>query len=1147
MEFNKYQSTLEELHIDSYPQEVQNEFYEAINGVPYISNLISVNRPYVQDLPKDEKGRAIIDLSNPPIVKNTDYFRPTALHYQQYGCLTNLRPNANPNSEFGKWFYTELDRIWNGMTRPDGAWITGDMYFYLNYCPIIQSKIRKGTKVADRVVDLPEFWEGVDWRFKGIEKARNEGHHFAEIAKRGASKSYCVASILAKLFVVGENKENCQKVRALVMAYQKEYLTKDGTLNKFVDIKDFLTEQTQFPSRMLKRSLQEMQWKMGYIDVDTGIEKGTQNEVMGVSSKDDPDKARGKRASRIIIEEFGNFPKITDTYRVILPSVQEGDIVFGQIISIGTGGSEGADFAGAQEMIYNPLGYNILPLENVYDKGSQGKGTSIFFFGAPINRKGCYNHDGISDVTKAVLEICNNRYLVKYNSTDPMALTRTKAENPLTLQEAIMRRDSTLFPVASLLDRINQLKEDESIQASHYTGNLVMEQSGVVKFVPTADQPIRYFPHKDNKNCKGAVEIIKMPEKGIDGKVFSNRYYAGCLKKGQLVNTVEGLKKVEDITLQDKLINIDGEEVNIVNLQRHPNDRELINIKLSNILDGGIFTWNHPIYCCTPIRKYNGIKKVRTLGLPERYYLFDYKFRNAEDVKINDIVKSPNIYIKEKPFMHYWDNTNVRIDRQIPNPLDKEDFWWLIGLLLGDGWSASNGYTVHCSFNIKETQFQNKFEKVVYTLFNRHINNNQNLDTCIEKYFSCEQFNAFFATHFGRGVGNKHIPEWVKYIPANLKKQLIIGYLSADGNITKSICNIVSISKKLLCDIQDILFSLGIVSSLKVLRGEKTHTFIHSGKITTCFTQITYQLSIGQSFCQKMKQWSPEHLKLSKVTGQVEFNNHNNKNCWIDENNKYIYFKVKNITKEPIEDEVYNFECDTHTFMCNYIPTHNCDPYDDDTSETVSLGSIFILDLWTDSIVAEYTGRPTFADEYFETCRLLLIFYNARMNYENNKKGLFAYFSRMNCLYLLTDTLEFLKDKDMVKGGQIGNKLKGTQATEGINVYARTLIRNWLIKETPKIVMEDNNEKEITVFNLFNIENIALLMELSQWNPDGNYDRVSALGMLMLLREDKLITYNGDLQGSKRIPKHDYDDEDSFFTKNYNEHYDSVEKQQSDY
>ena len=146
----------------------------------------------------------------------------------------------------------------------------------------------------------------------------------------------------------------------------------------------------------------------------------------------------------------------------MLPSVQEGDIVFGQMILIGTGGSEGADFAGAQEIIYNPKGFNIMPLRNVYDKGTQGKQECIFFFGAYLNRKGCYNEDGISDVTKAVLEICYNRYIVKYNTTDSMALTRTKAENPLTLQEAIMRRDGSVFPVAALLDRINEIDSNPS-------------------------------------------------------------------------------------------------------------------------------------------------------------------------------------------------------------------------------------------------------------------------------------------------------------------------------------------------------------------------------------------------------------------------------------------------------------------------------------------------------------------------------------------------------------------------------------------------------------------------------------------------------------------------------------------------------------
>ena len=745
MEFNKYQSTLEELKLDSYPQEVQDEFMENLMGVQFIQNLVSPNRPYPKDCPKDSDGRIIIDLSNPPIIEDTDYFRPTALFFKKHGVLTNLRPNPNPNSEFGKWLREEVRRIWYGYTREsDGVWVTGDMYWYLNYCPIIQSKIRKGTKIADRIVDLPEFWEGIFWRFHYWEASRKEAKHSAEIAKRGASKSYSVASALSKLFVVGDNEETQNNVRAMVTAYQKEYLTKDGTLNKFIEMVDFQAQHTQFPSKRLKSSLQEMQWKMGYTDLDTGAQKGTLNEVIGVSSKDDPDKLRGKRSSKIVIEEFGNFPKITDTYRVILPSVQEGDIVFGQLILIGTGGSEGADFEGAAEILFNPDGFNIKGLPNVYDKVG-GKGKTIFFFPAFINRKGCYNEDGISDVPKALLELCYNRYIVKYNTTDPMALTRTKAENPITLQEAIMRRDSTIFPVAQLRDRINQIDSNPNEYDDVFVGELNLDNNGKVEFKPTSAQAIRKFPHKDNK-IEGAVEIFNMPERDINGKVFSERYIAGM------------------------------------------------------------------------------------------------------------------------------------------------------------------------------------------------------------------------------------------------------------------------------------------------------------------------------------------------------------------------------------------------------------DPYDDDVSETTSLGSIFILDLWLDKIVAEYTGRPMFADDTFETARRLLLFYNARLNYENNKKGLFAYFSRMNSLYLLTDNLEFLKDKDMIKGYTFGNKQKGTVATLGVNNYARTLIRNWLLKPVNVVKVVDGEEQEVIIPNLMLIRNRALLEELAMWNPDGNFDRVSSLGMLMLLREDKMILYDGNLTKSKDITPKDYLGNDSFFTNNYDRKFSKFSK-----
>ena len=140
----------------------------------------------------------------------------------------------------------------------------------------------------------------------------------------------------------------------------------------------------------------------------------------------------------------------------------------------------------------------------------------------------------------------------------------------------------------------------------------------------------------------------------------------------------------------------------------------------------------------------------------------------------------------------------------------------------------------------------------------------------------------------------------------------------------------------------------------------------------------------------------------------------------------------------------------------------------------------------------------------------------------------------MNCLYLLTDVLEYLKDKDMVKGNLIGNKSKGTNASQPINNYARTLIRNWLI--LPKVTITNDGEKDIetTTYNLNFIRNRALLQELSQWNVDGNFDRVSSLGMLMLLREDRMITCGGDVNKTKsNYSTPNYLGNDDFFSKNY--------------
>ena len=211
-----------------------------------------------------------------------------------------------------------------------------------------------------------------------------------------------------------------------------------------------------------------------------------------------------------------------------------------------------------------------------------------------------------------------------------------------------------------------------------------------------------------------------------------------------------------------------------------------------------------------------------------------------------------------------------------------------------------------------------------------------------------------------------------------------------------------------------------------------------------------------------------------------------------------------------------------------------CDPYDDDESDTMSLGSVWVLDLWTDKIVAEYTGRPPFADDFFEKVRRLCLFYNGRMNYENNKKGLFAYFSRMNCTYLLTDQLEFLKDKQMIKDTSYGNKAKGTNATEAINAFAKNRLRAWLLKPTTVIQVVDGEETEVNIPNLFTLRSRAFIKELINYNSEGNFDRISAAGMLMLLREDRIILYQGKVSKEKQeAANSSYLGNDPFFKRNY--------------
>lgn len=731
---NKYQTELTEELMNTLPQEVQEQLLETLTTVEFVKRLISPNRLYARDLPRDEKGRIIVDITNPHIIEDADYFRQPALHFLKYGCYTFLKPNSNPNSEFRRHWDEEKRRCYEGYVREsDGEWVTGFNYWFMNYCPMMVNKLIEGRKKAIRTEAFPFFFEGIYWRFHYLWQAREGGKHAIELAKRGCAKSYSLAAIMSHNLILGESEESNRRVITVLTAYQKEYLKddKDGTLSKFKPSINFSFANTPFPHLMLKNSPNEMSWQMGYKD-EYGVEKGSLNQVLAVSAKDDSEKLRGKRGW-ILFEEMGSFKGLLSLYDITRKSVEDGDYTFATMYLVGTAAESESDFSSAKTLLYNPDGYNILSIDNVFDRPKQGKPKFGFFFPSYINRAGCYNKDGVSDVVKALIEILIARYKAKY-SADPKSVLRVIAEDPITPAEAIIKVKAAYFPITALTERLSQLDQDIHAYDDVYVGKLVQNSNGV-EFTPTSDIPIRKFGVEND--TPGAVEIFEMPEKDRNGKVPHTRY--------------------------------------------------------------------------------------------------------------------------------------------------------------------------------------------------------------------------------------------------------IIGH----------------------------------------------------------------------------------------------------------------------------------------------------DPVDNDQAESSSLSSTFVLDLWTDKIVAEYTGRQSFADDNFEIVRLLCLFYNAKCLYESNKKGIFAYFSKMNCTHLLADTPEFLRDKQLIKYSSFGSNAKGVNASAAINAYANNLIRDWLMKPVTIIQNVDGEDVEVTVYNLNFLRNRALIEELIAFNPEINVDRIRALGMVMLYREEKMVLYQGNpSRDSEEVPK-DYLGNDKFFTENY--------------
>ena len=455
-----------------------------------------------------------------------------------------------------------------------------------------------------------------------------------------------------------------------------------------------------------------------------------------------------------------------------------------------------------------------------------------------------------------------------------------------------------------------------------------------VSFAGSSDNVIdpEYIEMHERLNVREPLDNMRDPL--VDETWFwkppieGHRYICSCLPTGEQVLTQRGLVNVEDVKDDDLLVTKEGEFTKIKHRKyRDVENEKIIKIKLSNLCDYISFTYNHPIYasCDTILRRHN------TKNDNKRYWDWNFDFVNAEDININDWVQMPNLYslniLSEDKILSHWENGLTRNDFKIDNPLLNEDFWWFCGMWLAEGWVSEDKHgnlSVKTCHNITESDFINKISELSTNLFNRKafvsVNEKNNTATVT---ISSKELSHFMNDNFGKYAKFKHIKEWIKFLPDNLKLQIIKGYIDGDGYIEKNkmYCGFTSISCLLLKDVQDILFSLGIISCLKLHVKEGTYNLSFRGGVT-CYCQNKYELTLSKYDTQQL-------LHKMGINSDVKLTNRRIiKDILFSDDKKIIYIRVTDKIEKKYTGRVYNFETesDSHTFCCRGITTHNCDP-----------------------------------------------------------------------------------------------------------------------------------------------------------------------------------------------------------------------------
>ena len=270
---------------------------------------------------------------------------------------------------------------------------------------------------------------------------------------------------------------------------------------------------------------------------------------------------------------------------------------------------------------------------------------------------------------------------------------------------------------------------------------------------------------------------------------------------------------------------------------------------------------------------------------------------NAENLKTSDYMVIPINKKSNKPKWYGCElNYNNHTETSNKLPLENETFWYIIGRFIGDGWVVKRKDRNNNISGIKICCGRDKKQEMI-DKFGDVLHYCISEDRTTYKFQFSNKELGVFCSQFGIGAINKHIPQEILDLDIKYLKPLLQGILDSDGCFSNNKYKVSSISKQLVYNIGELVLKIYKIP-YQIRKNIKPKKHIIEGRVVNQHDE--YVVCWGNSY---------------------------NKNINYTDDD-YLYSRVRKISNRKELLDVYNLEVEnTHTYCVNNVAVHNCQDF----------------------------------------------------------------------------------------------------------------------------------------------------------------------------------------------------------------------------